>query len=100
VQGRGVRADQGGGGSTHAVFQRLPSAVLLSDDGRDGGGDAARWDGDGDAGRQREPGGGVDRADRDGEGGALRDPRRGPHGRGGHGEGEREVIGVREETGS
>ena len=47
VQGRGVRADQGGGRPSHAVLQRLPSAVLLPDDGRDGSGGrcrrARRW---------------------------------------------------------
>ena len=47
VQGRGVRADEGRGRAAHAVLQRVPAAVLLPDDGRDGGGDAAgragRW---------------------------------------------------------
>ncbi len=74
-----VRVDEGGGGAAHAVFQRVPAAVLLSDDGRDGGGDVAGGDGDGDAGGQREAGGGADHADRDGRGAALRDPRRRPH---------------------
>ena len=37
VQGRGVRADEGRGRPSHAVLQGLPSAVLLPDDGRDGG---------------------------------------------------------------
>ena len=36
VQGGGVRADEGGGGAAHAVLQRVPAAVLLPDDGRDG----------------------------------------------------------------
>ena len=36
VQGRGVRADEGRGGAAHAVLQRVPAAVLLPDDGRDG----------------------------------------------------------------
>ena len=44
---RGVRADEGRGRAAHAVLQRVPAAVLLPDDGRDGGGDAAgrawRW---------------------------------------------------------
>ena len=35
VQGRGLRADQGRGRPSHAVLQRLPSAVLLPDHGRD-----------------------------------------------------------------
>ena len=47
VQGRGVRADQGGGRPSHAVLHRVPSAVLLPDDGRDGRGAPAggrrRW---------------------------------------------------------
>ena len=47
VQGAGVRADEGRGRAAHAVLQRVPAAVLLPDDGRDGGGDAAgghaRW---------------------------------------------------------
>ena len=34
VQGRGVRPDEGRGRATHAVLRRLPSAVLLPDDGR------------------------------------------------------------------
>ena len=38
VQGRGLRADQGGGRPPHAVLHRVPSAVLLPDDGRDGSG--------------------------------------------------------------
>src|SRR4029453_11518666 len=33
VQGGGGRAGEGRGGAAHAVFQRLPAAVLLSDDG-------------------------------------------------------------------
>ena len=37
VQGRGVHPDEGGGRPSHAVLQRVPSAVLLPDDGRDGG---------------------------------------------------------------
>ncbi len=75
VQGRGVRADEGGGGSSHAVLQRVPSAVLLPDDGRDGDGEPAGGSGDGDAGGQRADDGGADHADRDGEGAALRHPR-------------------------
>ena len=47
VRGGGVRADEGRGRAAHAVFQRVSAAVLLSDDGRDGRGDAAgghrRW---------------------------------------------------------
>jgi len=46
VQGVGVHPDEGGGRSSHAVFQRVPSAVLLPYDGRDGRGHASegsRW---------------------------------------------------------
>ena len=43
-------SDQGGGRPAHAVFPGIPPAVLLSDHGRDGGGDAAGGDRDGDAG--------------------------------------------------
>src|SRR3989304_1760262 len=50
VQGGGLRSDEGRGRSSHAVFHGLPSAVLLSDDGRDGSGDVSEWSGDGDAG--------------------------------------------------
>src|SRR5206468_6230291 len=81
VQGVGVRADEGRGGTAHAVLQRVPAAVLLSDHGRDGGGDAAGGAGDGDAGGQRGHGSGVDHADRDGAGAAVRDPRGRTHGR-------------------
>src|SRR5438309_551128 len=53
VQGGGIRADEGGGGAAHAVFQRVPAAILSPDDGRDGGGDAAGGGGDGEAGGLR-----------------------------------------------
>ena len=36
LQGRGVRAEEGGGRPSHAVLQRLPPAVLLPHDRRDG----------------------------------------------------------------
>ena len=39
------------GGRHTPFFNGLPAAVLLPDDGRDGGGDAAGRDGNGDAGR-------------------------------------------------
>ena len=42
VQGRGLRVDEGRGGPAHAVLHGVPAAVLLPDDGRDGGGGAAR----------------------------------------------------------
>src|SRR5207247_9929101 len=41
VQGGGVRADQGRGRAAHAVLHGVPDAVLLSEDGRDGGRKAA-----------------------------------------------------------
>src|SRR5439155_26019587 len=80
VHGVGVRADEGGRGPAHAVFQRVPAAVLLSDDGRDGGGEAAGGAGDGDAGRQRGHGDRPDHADRDGRRVAVRNPRGRAHG--------------------
>ena len=49
VQGVGVHPDEGRGWSSHAVFQRVPSAVLLPHDGRYGRWDAARGRRDGDA---------------------------------------------------
>src|SRR5436853_486292 len=73
VSGGGVRAVEGRGGAAHAVLQRVPAAVLLSDDGRDGGVHDAGGGGDGDAGGQRDDGDRADRADRDGEGAAVRD---------------------------
>ena len=73
VQGRSVRARQGRGGAAHAVLQRVPAAVLLPDDGRDGGVHAAGGGGDGDAGGQRDDDDRVDPAGGDGEGAAVRD---------------------------
>ena len=47
VQGRSVRADEGRRRAAHAVFHRLPSAVLLPHHGRDGrretAGQGWRW---------------------------------------------------------
>ncbi len=37
VQGGGIHIDEGRGWQAHAVFQWIPAAVLLQDDGRDGG---------------------------------------------------------------
>ncbi len=48
-RGERVRVDEGGGWSSLAVLQQLPSAVLLPDDGRDGHDQAARGHRDGDA---------------------------------------------------
>src|SRR5438309_828994 len=74
IQGGGICADEGRGGAAHAVFQRVPAAVLFSDDGRDGGLHAAGGGGDGDAGGQRDDGRGADHAGGDGQGAAVRDP--------------------------
>src|SRR5713101_1662735 len=83
VQGGGVRVDEGRGGAAHAVFQRVSAAVLLPDDGRDGGVHVAGGGGDGDAGGQRDDGDRVDHAGGDGEGAAVRDPGGGADGGGG-----------------
>src|SRR5437879_2874462 len=56
VQGGGVRADQGRGGAAHAVLHGVPAAVLLSDDGGEGGRKAAGRGGDGDAGGKQHGG--------------------------------------------
>src|SRR5439155_1731871 len=66
--------------AAHAVLQRVPAAVLFSDDGRDGGVHAAERGGDGDAGGQRDDDDRVDPAGGDGHGAAVRDPRGGAHG--------------------
>src|SRR5205807_818205 len=76
VQGGGVRADQGRGGAAHAVLHGVPAAVLLSDDGRDGGRQAAGRGGDGDAGRQHHDGDRADHAGGAGRGAAVCDPGR------------------------
>ncbi len=75
VQGRGVHSDEGRRRPPYAVLQRLPAAVLLPHDGRDGGGEAGRGRRDGDAGRQHDVQRGTDHADRDGPGPSLRHPR-------------------------
>ncbi len=75
----GVHLEQGRRGTAHAVLQRVPAAVLLPHDGRDGSGDAAGGDGNGDAGRQRELGDRTDHAHRHGERAALRHPRGRPY---------------------
>ncbi len=54
---------------------RLPAAVLLPHDGRDGRGGAACGHRDGDARGQHQDDGDADRADRDGAGAALCHPR-------------------------
>src|SRR4029453_11090838 len=91
VQGGGVRAGEGRGGAAHAVLQRVPAAVLLPDDGREGGVHAAAGGGDGDAGGQRDDGDRVDPAGGDGEGAAVRDSGGGGDGGRGRGGGDRRV---------
>jgi translation elongation factor TU len=71
VQGGGVCIVQGGGRSSHAVFQWISSAVLFSHDGCDGCDDASRGHGDGDARRQCDGRGAADHADCDGKGVAI-----------------------------
>ena len=78
-QGAGVRIDEGRRRAAHAVFQRVPAAVLFQDDGCDGSSGVAGRDGDGDAGRQRQADDQADHTDSDGKGLAVRDPRRRPH---------------------
>ena len=75
VHRRDLRALEGRGRAAHAVFQRLPAAVLLSHHGRDGLDRAAEGHRDGDAGGQRVDHGGADPAHRDGRGAALCHPR-------------------------
>jgi elongation factor Tu len=74
VQGAGVHFEEGGGGPAHAVFQRVPAAVLFPDDGRDGVGDASGGCGDGDAGGQCGAEGAADHAHCDGQGASVRHP--------------------------
>ena len=59
-----------------------------------GSGGVAGGDGDGDAGRQREPGDRADHAGGDGKGLAVRDPRRRAYGGRGHDRGDYYVVGV------
>src|SRR5208282_4349552 len=88
VQGGGVHPDEGRRRAAHAVLQGISSAVLFAHDGRDRGGGVAGGDGDGDAGRQREPGDRTDHAGGDGKGIAVRDSRRRAHGGRGHDRGD------------
>ncbi len=101
VQGGGVRADEGRGRTSHAVFQRVPTAVLLSDDRRDRGGDIGRGSGDGDARRQQPVGDRADKPDSDGEGVEVCDKGRREDGRSGDGIGDNRVgVEGQGETGS
>jgi len=79
VQGGSVRVDEGRGRAPHAVFLRLPAAVLFPHHGRDRRYEAAGRRGDGDAGRQRELRSDFDHAGSAGEGAAIRDSRGRPH---------------------
>ena len=74
VQGGDLYLDEGRGRAAHPVFQGIPAAVLLSDDRRDGSGDLAGGDRDGDAGRQCVVGDRVDLSDCHGEGIAFCHP--------------------------
>ncbi len=95
VQGRGLRAQEGGGWSPHSVLHGLPAAVLLPHDRRHRGGQAARGRRDGHAGRQRPDGDRADPADRHGPGPALRHPRGWPHGGLGRGQRDHRVATAR-----
>ncbi len=79
VQGRGVHPDEGRRWTTHAVLQGVSSAVLLANDGRNRSCRAPSRNGDGDAGRQRQPGDRTDHSGGDGEGLAVCDSGRRPY---------------------
>src|SRR5215472_16950090 len=71
AQGGDLCLDERRRGAAYAVLQWVSAAVLLPDDGRDGGDAVESGGGDGDAGGQCECDGGVDQPDRDGSGAAL-----------------------------
>ena len=73
VQGRGLHPDEGRRWTSYAVLQGIPSAVLLTNDGRDRRSGVAGRHRDGDAGRQRQPRDRTDHAGRDGKRLAVRD---------------------------
>ena len=98
VQGSGLLPEEGGGWPSHPVLQRLPSAVLLPDHGRDRSGQPARGHGDGHAGRQRRDDGRAHPADRDGRRTAVRDPRGRTNRRLGGGHRHHRVGGPRRDT--
>ena len=91
VCGRGVHPVEGGGGTAHAVLQRVPAAVLRADDGRDGSGDVARGDRDGHARGQRGVERGADHAGGGGAGSAVCDSGGRPHGGCGRGDADHRV---------
>src|SRR3989454_861164 len=66
----------GRGGGAGGVLQGVPAGVLLSDDGGDGGRQAAGRGGDGDAGGQHHDGDRADHAGGAGRGAAVCDPGR------------------------
>ena len=88
VQGGSLHSDEGRRRAAYAVLQGIPSAVLFAHDGCYRGGGVAGGDGDGDAGRQREPGDRADHAGGDGKRITVRDPRRRAHGGRGHDRGD------------
>jgi elongation factor Tu len=73
--GRGLRAQEGGGRPPQAVLHQLPPAVLHAHDRRDGHRGAAREREDGDARRQRQHRRRADHAGRARREAALRHPR-------------------------
>src|SRR5437867_2428938 len=80
ISGRGtVATGRVARGKVKVGEDGVPAAVLLPDDGRDGGVDAAGGSGDGDAGGQHADERRARQAHRDGEGAALRHPGRRPH---------------------
>ena len=91
VQGHGLHPVEGRGRPSHAVLQRLPSAVLHPDDRRHRHAAPAGRRRDGDAGRQHRDHRRADGAGRARRGRALRHPRRRPHGRRRHGYGDRRI---------
>ena len=92
IQGGGLYPHERRRREAYAVLQGISSTVLFADDGRDGDCGVAGGDGDGDAGRQREPGDRTDHAGGDGKGIAVRDPRRRAHGGSGHDRGDCDVA--------
>ena len=91
-EGGSVRPEQGRRRPSHAVLQRLSSAVLLPHDGRDRFGAPVGRCRNVHARRQREAQGGIGFADRHGRERPFRHPRRRPHGRFRRGHQDPQVI--------
>ena len=91
VQGRGLHPVEGRGRPSHAVLQRLPSAVLHPDDRRHRHAAPAGRRRDGDAGRQHDDQRRADDAGGARKGRALRDSRRRPHRRRRHDHRDRRI---------